>query len=146
MRRVARLAGRGTGCGCLVALVGGVAVRTGYVGAGVGTTLGSATGVMGVAIGGACTTLGSGTRVKGEVIVCLVSRQRICAIGMKAFFVVEPKASRSSFCYSFVHSISTSCYLRRSSGISKLVLADDLARYIKTTRNLTAVCDTGAPF
>jgi hypothetical protein len=80
MGRVAQLAERGTGCGFLVALIGGAAVRTGFVGAGVGTTLGSAIGVMGVAIGGARTTLGSETGVKGEVIVCLVARRRICAI------------------------------------------------------------------
>ena len=64
----------------MVALIGGGVVRMGFVGAGVGTTLGSPAGVMGVAIGGAVTTLGSETGVKGEVIGSLVARRRICAI------------------------------------------------------------------
>jgi hypothetical protein len=80
MGRVARVAGRGTGCDFLVTLIGGGVVRTGWVEAGVGTTLGSATGVMGVARGGACTTLGSGPGVKGEVMFGLVARRRSCAI------------------------------------------------------------------
>jgi hypothetical protein len=80
MGQVAQLGGRGTGCGFLVTLIGGGIVRTGFVGAGVGTTLGSVTGVMGMAIGGACTTLGSGTGVKGDVIFSLVAWRRICAI------------------------------------------------------------------
>jgi hypothetical protein len=67
--------------------------RTGFGGEDGATTLSCVTGGMVAAISGASTTLGSGTGVKGGGIGRRMARQRISAIWMNAFFVVEPNAS-----------------------------------------------------